>query len=126
MTTDKNAPGREGAEGAGDERRLSGNVTPMVRHGRRDWRAVWEPMRAQARAAAQARRARVLAHPDLADRLTEQPLSYTRPDQWNGYVPPDTDAIPTGGGYVRNDSPRRAVLVDICAEALRREQGDKS
>jgi len=96
----------------------------------------------QARAANQARRERVLRHPDLARRLTEPPLGYSRPEQWNGYVPPAEiqDEVPEGlhssaldggfpnqhgkrsGGTRPNMSPRRAALVDICAEALRREQ----
>lgn len=121
MPPNENDPAGEG--GAVDEQPGSGrNVVPIVRRRRRDWRAVWEPMRAQAHTAAQQRRGRVLAHADLADALTTAPIGYARPDQWNGYVPPETDAIPMGGGYVRNTSPRRAALVEICAEALRREQ----
>jgi len=91
---------------------------------------------AAAAAVVAARRARVLAHPDLRDRLTGE-LGYARAEQWNGYVPPalcqdqeperlhdvqgfpnPTRAVP---GRTRNDSGRRAVLVEICAEALRRE-----
>jgi hypothetical protein len=96
------------------------------------------------------RRARVLKHPDLAKRLTEPPLGYSDPAHWNGWVPPRlTDPGSTGesllmprldrGGGISyrfnqlghrttgeqvNDSPRRAALVDIAAEALRREQDD--
>ncbi len=71
------------------------------------------------------RRERVLAHPDLAARLTQPPLNHTDPARWNGYVPPAT-----WGDYTwkdgtlderKNSSPERAALVDICAEALRRE-----
>jgi hypothetical protein len=60
-------------------------------------------------------RAMVLAHPDLAERLTQPPLSYQRPEQWNGFVPPDT----FNGQH--NDSPRRAALVAIVAEAESRK-----
>lgn len=96
----------------------------------------------QAQAANQARRERVLRHPDLAKKLTEPPLSYARPEQWNGFVPPAElqDEAPEGlhssaldGGYPNqhgkrtggtrpNRSPRRQALVRICAEALKRER----
>jgi hypothetical protein len=99
-------------------------------------------VRDQARAECQERRARVLKHPDLAKRLTEAPLKYGRPEAWNGYVPPAEG--PWGGqsprssppcncsqrwhGHdvlvVRNDSPQRAALVEICAEALARETAE--
>lgn len=96
----------------------------------------------RAKAVNQARRERVLRHPDLAKRLTEPPLSYDRPEQWNGFVPPAEfqDEMPEGlhssaldGGYPNqhgkrtggtrpNRSPRRSALVAICAEALKRER----
>lgn len=82
------------------------------------------------------RKARVLRYPDLARRLTQPPLNYQRPEDWTGWVPPhalEVDACdhcredPGKGGCKRpghtariNDSIRRAALVDICAEALRR------
>lgn len=65
------------------------------------------------------RRARVLRYPDLAARLTQRPLEFSTPEKWNGYVPPKT--VPTLDGYKPNDSATRAVLVEICAEALRRD-----
>lgn len=61
------------------------------------------------------RRERVLAHEDLAERLTQRPLCFARPDQWNGYVPP------YHWRETPNTSPQRAALVDIAAEAYRRE-----
>lgn len=61
------------------------------------------------------RRAMVLRHPDLAARLCEPPIGYREPWQWNGYIPPDTF---TGN---HNDSPQRAALVAIAAEAEARE-----
>jgi hypothetical protein len=88
-----------------------------------------------------ARRRRVLSHDDLRRRL-ETDLGYARADQWNGYVPPRLDPEDDGelcrmvgrNGLVRlnergarsepsglSNSPRRALLVDICAEAARRE-----
>lgn len=57
------------------------------------------------------RRELILSHPDLAARLTEAPLGYAKPEQWNGYIPPEL------WNGVRNDSPRRAALVEILAEA---------
>jgi hypothetical protein len=83
-----------------------------------------------------ARRARVLSYPDLARRLTEPPLNYRRPEDWTGWIPPHAletsacdhcQADPGKGGCRRpghtariNNSVRRAALVDIAAEALRR------
>ena len=61
------------------------------------------------------RRAAVLAHPDLAAKLTEQPLNFARPDQWTGFIPPATTA-----DHAINPSPVRAALVAIVAEAERR------
>lgn len=83
------------------------------------------------------RRARVLAHPDLARRLTQPPLSYKRPEQWNGYIAPRLlaeDACSSCSNYSRgrcpghhvakvNDSPRRAALVAIAREAAERAMG---
>lgn len=81
-----------------------------------------------------ARRDRVLAYPDLAQRLTQPPIGLEDPTQWTGWIPPQT--IPEGvcghecGRYHRcdrihagrrNDSLRRAALVEIAAEAWRRD-----
>lgn len=60
------------------------------------------------------RRRAVLAHADLAERLCEEPLSFARPDQWTGYIPP---AMWQG---TPNTSPRRKALVAIYDEALSR------
>lgn len=62
------------------------------------------------------RRRLVLSHPDLAARLCEPPLGYTKPAQWSGFIPPEE----FNGEH--NRSPRRDALIDIAAEALRREQ----
>lgn len=67
------------------------------------------------------RRARVLRHDDLAALLKAKPLEYKRPDQWNGYVPPALMPEDSDGLAKRNDSPRRAALVELSAEAWRRE-----
>ena len=93
------------------------------------------------------RRAAVLKHKDLADRLVAE-LGYQKPHQWNGYIPPavtDPDgnlrlcsgsSVDAHGtiranysqigryamGETPNDSPRRAVLLDISREAWARER----
>src|SRR6266852_1885324 len=93
------------------------------------------------------RRGAVLRHEDLAKRLIAE-LGYQRPDQWNGYIPP---AVTDPGGQERlcsgavigahgdirahysqvgryamgempNDSPRRALLLEISREAWTRER----
>jgi len=85
--------------------------------------------------ACQTRRARVLAHPDIAARLTWPPLDFTDPRKWNGYVPPATgpygEARPdptsrtgwddSGVDEAPNDSPRRAALMDILRAVVDRE-----
>lgn len=91
------------------------SVTPE----QRSWRDLFGPAMAEARARSAERRIRVLAHPDLAARLTHRPLGYDDPHQWSGYVPPRT-----WHGKL-NTAPQRQVLVDICAEALRRDGGDR-
>jgi hypothetical protein len=65
---------------------------------------------------AAANRKAVLAHPDLAERLTRPLLGYSKPEQWNGFVPPEQF------GQQINDSPRRAALVAILDEAFARDE----
>ncbi len=67
-----------------------------------------------------ARRSAVLAHPDLAARLCQPPLNYKRPEQWNGYMPPET----CDGEY--NESPQRAALIQIGTEAWKRHLADNA
>lgn len=61
------------------------------------------------------RKALVLRHPDLAARLCERPIGHSRPEVWNGWIPPEV------WQGQRNDSPVRSALLDIVAEAERRE-----
>lgn len=88
---------------------------------------MWRETFARAHLENQQRRERVLRHPDLAARLCRPPLGFSRPENWNGFVAPRflPDDRPFGApGPERlrlNDSPRRAAIVEICAEALRRE-----
>jgi hypothetical protein len=56
----------------------------------------------------------VLSYPDLAAKLCEPPLSYTKPSHWNGFVPPDL----FNGEH--NNSPYREALAAIVAEAMER------
>lgn len=69
---------------------------------------------AQVRAENQRRRALVLQYPDLAARLCKPPLREATPETWNGWIPPEIwrEQI--------NDSPIRAALVALVAEAERR------
>lgn len=68
-----------------------------------------------AKEAATRYRTAVLHHADLSARLRGL-FGYTRPEVWNGYVPPRTDGY---GAY--NDSPYRAGLVTIVTTALNRD-----
>lgn len=61
-----------------------------------------------------ARRINVLAHADLAEKLTQPPIGYKQPEQWNGYIPPDTSE----GRH--NRSPRREALLELVDEARAR------
>lgn len=77
---------------------------------------LWRRQHADAMARREANRAAVLAHPDLAERLTQPPIGYTKPEQWHGGTGPDT----FNGGH--NDSPRHAALAELVAEAMRRAE----
>jgi hypothetical protein len=56
----------------------------------------------------------VLSHPDLAAKLCQPPLNFTKPTNWNGFVAPDLF------NGERNDSPYRKALAAIVAEAMDR------
>lgn len=79
-------------------------------------RKIAEEIRDARRTAAN-RRARVKAHPDLAERLVRS-LGYARFDQWSGYVP-------TYGDVERpNDSPIRIELIAILREVAQRDAAE--
>lgn len=80
----------------------------------------WDRYTATPRLQNERRRALVLRHPEVARRLTRPPLDYARPEQWTGYIPPES----WNGEH--NDSPRRAALLDIiaAAEAVERTPDD--
>jgi hypothetical protein len=92
----------------------SGTTLQQATTSGRDWRQLYGPALDLALIRRAERRRLVLAHPDLAARLTRLPLAYTRPDQWTGFVPPRVwrDQL--------NTDPRRLALAGICAEALHR------
>jgi hypothetical protein len=93
----------------------------------------WQRAAEQSRLSSAERRERVFAHPDLVRRLTERPLALDDPYRWSGWIPPRTlpeDACPgcathscAGREHTArlNRSPFRQQVVDIAAEALRRE-----
>lgn len=70
---------------------------------------------AAARVECARRRGLVLRHPDLAERLTQPPFRFTRPERWNGFVPP--------AEWMQrpNDDPGRPILLALIAEAEARE-----
>ncbi|NUS14537.1 MAG: hypothetical protein HOY69_24585 [Streptomyces sp.] len=70
---------------------------------------------ARAKKDCERRKRLVLGYEDLAERLTEPPLSYARPDCWNGGL--GTDQIQDGRP---NRSPSYRQLAEICAEAEQR------
>lgn len=78
----------------------------------------WRAAGADHRGVAADRRARVLAHPDLAKRLRLL-LGLADPRIWSGYLPPSRDH-----NNQLNTSPIRAALVAICREAYERAQQD--
>ena len=62
---------------------------------------------------------------DIAAKLCEPPLSYARPDQWHGYIPPAYDAETEGGVTRLNTSPRRAALLALLEEAAERADAER-
>lgn len=59
---------------------------------------------------------RVLAHPDIAERLVTDPrLGYKRPEQWTGYVPP----LMPGGSRRQVE---REALMEILRAVAERER----
>jgi hypothetical protein len=61
-------------------------------------------------------KAMVLKHPDLIAELRKPPCSFTSPENWGGYLPPER-----GPDGQRNGSIYRRQLAAIVAEAERRE-----
>lgn len=61
------------------------------------------------------RRGLVLRHEDLAARLTQAPFRFSKPEGWNGFIPP------AQWGQSINTDPSRRVLLELVAEAERRQ-----
>lgn len=78
--------------------------------------AMWEASKRESAERNRRQRDLVLKHPDLADRLVGKLVGYSKPENWNGWIPPSRDS-----NGALNNSPRRRVLVDIVTEAERRE-----
>ncbi len=88
-------------------------------------------IRADAQRDAAERRRRVLAHPDLAEWLTRRPLSFVRPELWNGYVPPASgfwgpvsrpNELPV---EVPNNSPCYYALCELGRAVVERERTEQ-
>lgn len=75
---------------------------------------------AEAQQAAAHRRALVLKHPDLAKQLTGPLIGFSRPEAWNGYIPPAT----TCTGAI-NTAACRPALLALVAEAEARANAQK-
>lgn len=72
------------------------------------------------------RRARVLAHPDLAALLCEPPYSLPTPEMWNGYVAPAQIPMFRHPEWKPNDSPiRKQVMEILFLVAAREEQAEE-
>ncbi|TAK32286.1 MAG: hypothetical protein EPO40_02885 [Myxococcaceae bacterium] len=108
----------------------------------RSYAREWQIAAIASAATSAERRDRVLAYPDLVKRLTEPPFAISNPMRWNGWIPPRTlprQACGPSCGRVRsctlpeyahatpiNDSPVRTQLVEIAAEAYRRDVEERS
>jgi hypothetical protein len=90
----------------------SGRVVPL----RPDIHLQVEEESTEERTKCQDRRARVLAHPDLAALLCEPPFSLANPMFWSGYIPPQYHM------QKPNNSPIRKQLIMICQLVAKREE----
>lgn len=77
----------------------------------------WDDIAREVREKCAERRARVLAHPDIAKRLCDLPMRYPSPEFWTGYIPG-----PTRGDDRPNNSPIRRQLLSIVQAVYEREQ----
>lgn len=74
----------------------------------------------EARRVAAYRRGLVLRYSELAAKLTEYPISFAKPEQWNGFIPPATTC--TGA---MNTARCRPALLALVAEAEQRDAQPK-
>lgn len=92
--------------------------------------ALYREQRAKAESEQAERRKLVLAHEDLAKRLTLAPIGLADPKQWTGFIPPFMiegayNPLTQRNSWVRNPSPQRVHLVALCHEAYARTFGEK-
>jgi hypothetical protein len=67
----------------------------------------------------------IMRYPDIRDRLCQPPLSYDRPEQWHGYIPPAYDGEREDGTTPLNASPYRAALMALLEEAAERADAER-
>ena len=99
-------------------RHLTSVPAPEVHEGPADpdrWHRMWEQAILTAAAESEARRAVVLADPEIARRLRDRPLGFRHPEQWTGFVPPETF------NRSRNKAPEREALAGIVGDAIEAE-----
>ena len=99
-------------------RRLTSVPAPAVSDGPPDpdrWHRMWQAALTASEAECAARRAVVLADPDIASRLRDRPLGYRHAEQWTGFVPPETF------NGARNQTWEREALAGIVADAIAAE-----
>jgi hypothetical protein len=83
---------------------------------RADVRKQVEEETAEERGKAESRRARVLAHPDIAVLLCRPPLNMTHPQMWSGYIPPRYHMGKP------NPTPVRTQILAILNKVVEREE----
>jgi hypothetical protein len=66
----------------------------------------------------------ITRYKDIAAKLCDPPLSYAKPEQWHGYIPPAYDAERIDGVISLNDSPRRTALLALLEEAAERADSE--
>lgn len=62
---------------------------------------------------------------DIAAKLCDPPLSYDKPEQWHGYIPPAYDGEREDGTTPLNHSPRRVALMALLEEAAERADAEQ-
>lgn len=90
-----------------------------------DLREALRALQDDASATCDRNRRAVLAQPDLAGQLTEPPCKFASPGMWTGYIGP-SHLEGRYGETVVNDSPYRAQLLALVAEAEQRSSRTES
>jgi len=84
----------------------------------KSFKDMWQAKLGDSKPHSRNRRALVLACPDLAAKLLEEPINLRDVREWSGWVPPETDV----DGH-SNTSRRAAALRALVEEAERRARG---